>query len=73
MAKRYRLPEIEQEHNQPLDQLIPNLINETGSQKATAMLLGVSQATISMWVRDNGFVLKTICIKADEQPEGIAQ
>ncbi len=73
MAKPHRLPEIEQEYNQPLDQLIPDTVNKLGSQKLAAEQLGISQATISTWLKENGYEAKVVYIKADEQPEGIAQ
>lgn len=72
MAKKpYRLEEVEQEHGQPLDVLIPRLLQELGSQKAAADYLGVSQASISVWLRDNGYQSKTVWEKVssdDQQP-----
>lgn len=66
MAKPHRLREIEQEHGE-LEQVIPKLVNKLGSQKAAADKLGLSQATISTWLRDNGYEPQTIYIRTDKQ------
>lgn len=63
MARPNRLQEVEQEHSTPLDQLIPDLVNRLGSQKAAADFLGVSQATISTWLRDNHYIPQTVYVK----------
>jgi DNA invertase Pin-like site-specific DNA recombinase len=54
MAKPYRLKEVEQQHGN-LYKIIPELVNKLGSQKAAADELGVSQATISIWLRENNY------------------
>lgn len=53
MAKPYRLREVEQEHGN-LHDVIPRLADEHGQDKAGDML-GLSGATISTWLRDNGY------------------
>lgn len=63
MAKPNRLLEVEQAYNTPLDELIPPLVNALGSQKAAADALGISQATISTWLKDNGYTPKVTYIK----------
>lgn len=65
-----RRVDVEQEQGQPLDVLIPTLLQEMGSQKAVADYLGISQASISIWLKDNGYQAKTIWEKVsnDEQP-----
>jgi hypothetical protein len=63
LATPHRLRELEQEHNATLDDLIPSTVNKLGSQKSAADALGVSQATISTWLRDNGYTPKTVYIK----------
>lgn len=70
MATPYRLEEVEQEQGQPLDVLIPTLLLELGSQKAAADYLGLSQASISTWLKDNGYVSKTVWekVSSNEQP-----
>lgn len=62
MARPYRLVEI-QEAQGDLHELIPRLVNEFGSQRAAADYLGVSQFTISTWLRSNGYVSKTVYYK----------
>jgi hypothetical protein len=54
MAKSHRLKEVEKERGQPLEQIIPPLVN-IGGQRHAADQLGLSQATISNWLRDNGY------------------
>lgn len=66
MATPYRLREIEESHGMPLDQLIPDLLNKLGSQKAVADHLGVSQTTISLWLSENGYQARTVWEKAEE-------
>lgn len=66
-----RLEEVEQEQGQPLDVLIPALLQELGSQKAAADYLGISQASISQWLKANGYQSKTVWEKVsndDQQP-----
>jgi len=65
MAKPYRLLEVEQAHNTPLDELIPALVNAMGSQKAAADHLGVSQATISTWLKEHNYIPKVTYIKGE--------
>lgn len=54
MAKPHQLKEVERMRGKPLDQDIPALVNERGQLHA-ALVLGVSQATISGWLKSNGF------------------
>jgi len=69
MATPYRLQEVEQEYNVPLDVLIPSLVNELGSQKAAADKLGISQATISTWLKENSYVQKVTYVKAESEEQ----
>ena len=64
MARRYRIPELEKEYGD-LHKIIPPLVNE-GGQKYAAFQLGVSQATISEWLRDNGYTAKTTYEKQEQ-------
>ena len=57
MAKRYRIPELEKEYGD-LHKIIPPLVNE-GGQAYAAFQLDTTQATISRWLRDNGYAPKT--------------
>lgn len=53
MAKPNRLREVEQQHGD-LHKVIPALVNLHGQAEA-GRLLGVSSATISMWLKANGY------------------
>lgn len=63
MARRFRLTELEDQYGN-LHKVIPPLVNEVG-QAETARRLGVSQATISVWLKANGYESKTVY----ERPE----
>lgn len=63
MAKPYRVTELEQQFGD-LHKIIPPLVNEVG-QAETARRLGVSQATISVWLKANHYESKTVY----ERPE----
>jgi len=65
MATPYRIRAVEQAHNVPIAQLIPDLVNRLGSQKAAAEQLGLSQATISTWLRANGYTPRVVYVKGD--------
>lgn len=54
MAKRNKLLELEQKHGN-LDRVIPPLVNR-GGQALAAERLGTSQATISNWLKDHGYI-----------------
>lgn len=69
MAKPYRLQAVEQEHNTPLEVLIPQTVNRLGSQKSAADELGISQATISTWLKENGYVSRTVYVKTTESEQ----
>lgn len=56
MARRNRLPEVEADRGVPLEVLIPALLSQMGTQKAVADHLGLSQATVSTWLKTNGYV-----------------
>lgn len=66
MAKPYALKEVEKRHG-PLDKIIPETVNKTGSQKAAAEVLGVSPYTIHAWLKDNGYIAITRYVKAHEE------
>lgn len=71
MARRNILNEIERERGIPLNFIVLPLVNQGGQQLA-AKELGVSQATISKWLEENGYVSRTIWQK-DATPEEKAQ
>lgn len=53
MARRFKLKELEATKGD-LHKVIPPLVNQIG-QAGAAEELGVSQFTISRWLRDNGY------------------
>lgn len=56
MAKRFKLKEV-QEQKGDLGTVIPDLLKaHNGSQKDVAEELGVTQATISNWLKENDFI-----------------
>ena len=66
MAKRFKLKQIEEERGD-LKVLIPKLLEKhDGIQKSVADELGVSQATISFWLSQNGFVRVQKWIRKDQ-------
>jgi hypothetical protein len=53
MATRYKLREVERLEGD-LNEVIPKLVNQ-GGQAFAAIVLKVSQATISTWLKTNGY------------------
>lgn len=70
MATPYRIRAVEQEHAAPIDTLIPDLVNALGSQKAAAARLGLSQATISTWLKEHGYIARIIYTKGEAHGNG---
>ena len=64
MARRNKIPELEKAHGD-LNQVIPDLVN-IGGQHHAAEVLGVAQATISRWLKDNGYSPKITWIKQEK-------
>lgn len=62
MAKPNRIRELEEKHGD-LSQVIPRLVNQVGSVKEAAKRLGVSDSTLSVWLKKNGYRLITVCLK----------
>lgn len=58
--------EIEQKLGRPLDRLIPDLLDQMGSQKAVADHLGISQASLSRWLKENGYQAKVVWEKVND-------
>lgn len=50
-----KLKLIEQEYNEPLETLIPRLIQEEGAIYRAAARLGVAPFTLSNWLKNNRF------------------
>jgi hypothetical protein len=67
MAKRFKLRELEKKHGD-LHKVIPPLVNENGQDEA-ARTLETTQATISNWLRANGYVKRATWERDEpEQP-----
>lgn len=67
MATPYRIRAVEKANDAPIDRLIPDLVNALGSQKAAAAQLGLSQATISTWLKMHGYTARIIYTKGEDQ------
>ena len=65
MATPGKIKALEEQHKTPAHVLIPFWVNTLGSQKAAAARLGLSQATVSQWLKDNGYVPRVVYIKGD--------
>lgn len=63
MAKPHRLSELEKASGEPLDTLIPRVVNEKASQKAAAKELNLAESTVSDWLRKNGYKPVTQWVK----------
>jgi predicted DNA-binding protein (UPF0251 family) len=64
MTAKKRLAEIKKERGD-LEHVIPLMVNELG-QKDAAEKLGVSQATISRWLKAHNFEKRTFWEKAKQ-------
>lgn len=64
MAKRDVLQELEKVYGD-LNKIIPPLVNE-GGQELAARQLNTTQATISNWLKHNGYMKKTEWVKEGE-------
>lgn len=60
---KYKLKELEREHGVPLDVLIPQILNELGTQKAAAEALNVAHSTVTKWCKENGYVQRVQWVK----------
>lgn len=49
MRKTKLMRQVEESHRQPMEQLLPAMINDRGLT-ATALAFGVSKATVGYWV-----------------------
>ncbi len=70
MARKTKLmAQVERAHNnQPLERLLPQLINEQGLT-ATAMALGVSKATLGYWLLKLGINVRRVALAPGESLE----
>lgn len=60
----YKIQQLEKEYGD-LNHVIPKLVG-TGGQKYAAFQLNVSGATISRWLKDNGYTKKIIWVKVEK-------
>jgi hypothetical protein len=71
MARANKIAEIARDKGKTEELLVLPLVNR-GGQKLAAAKLGVSQATISKWLEDHGYVMSTFWQKgvtAQEQAD----
>lgn len=60
--------EVEQRYGKRLKTLLPEIIERTGSVTAAAREMGVSQGSVSLWLKWNGLRIKTIVVPAEPEP-----
>ena len=66
MARKTRLmQQVEERFKQPLERLLPEMINEYGLP-ATASSLEVSQATLGYWLRKRGIDVRRVALAPGE-------
>lgn len=66
MARKTKLMlRVEREFDQPLERLLPELVNDQGLT-ATADTLGVSKATLGYWMLKMGINVKRVALAPGE-------
>lgn len=60
-----KLSAIESERGD-LNRIIPLLLQKHGSQSRVAKELGVTPSTIGLWLKDNGYVRKSVWVKENQ-------
>ena len=69
MARKTKLMrQVEEQHRQPLERLLPEMINEQG-HSATAQALGVSKATLGYWLLKLGINVRRVALAPGESLE----
>ena len=69
MARKTRLmQQVEDRFHQPLERLLPELINEQGLS-ATALSLDVSKATLGYWLLKLGINVRRVALAPGESLE----
>lgn len=59
---------VEEAHGQPLESLVPTLVNEVGMSRAAAQL-GVSPATLGYWMLKMGIQYRRVALADGETIE----
>ncbi len=69
MAKKTKLmARVENEHQRPLERLLPEMVNEIGLS-STAEKLGVSKATLGYWLLKLGINVRRVALAPGETLE----
>ena len=69
MARKTKLMQrVEDEHQRPLERLLPEMVNEIGLS-ATADNLGVSKATLGYWLLKLGISVRRVALAPGETLE----
>lgn len=69
MARKTRLMiEVEEKYQQPLERLLPEMINERGLS-STALSLDVSKATLGYWLLKLGINVRRVALAPGESLE----
>lgn len=59
---------VEEKHGQPLESLVPHLVNDVGMSRAAAQL-GVSPATLGYWMLKMGIQYRRVALADGETIE----
>lgn len=68
MPRPNKIEEVAKQRGKPADSIVLPLVNK-GGQKLAAYHLGVTQSTVSDWLRDNGYVSRIFWQKATTPQE----
>lgn len=60
-----KIDSIESEYGKPMPQVLTDLFEKLGSQRAVAEELGVAQGTVSLWLMRYRLTQKTILVKEE--------
>jgi len=64
-----KFKQVEQEKGRPMREILPMLYERLGNQRAVAKALGISQGTLSLWIRLCGLEIKTIVVEREPVKE----
>lgn len=57
------MKQLEQERGMPIQQILTEAFEHHGSQTAVAAALGVSQPTISLWLKNLNLQVRTVIVE----------